>query len=76
MRDENDRLHVLRMPLSDQTLANKQWQRLLEIVANIPVIKTMREDVDITSTQGSQPGPITCFPRLSRHIDASIRDTQ
>ncbi|WP_243048657.1 OsmC family protein [Dyella sp. RRB7] len=52
IRDENDRLHVRRTLHSDQPLSDDQWQRLLDIVANTPVTKAMREGVDITSTRG------------------------
>jgi putative redox protein len=57
-RDENDRLHVQRTLHSDQALTDEQWQRLLEIVANTPVTKAMREGADITSVRGdsSQAG--------------------
>ena len=52
IRDENDQLHVRRTLHSDQPLSDEQWQRLLDIVANTPVTKAMREGVDITSTRG------------------------
>jgi putative redox protein len=52
VRDEDDRLHVRRTLHSDQPLSDDQWQRLLEIVANTPVTKAMREGVEITSARG------------------------
>ena len=52
VHDENGRLHVQRTLHSDQPLTDEQWQRLLEIVANTPVTKAMREGVDITSARG------------------------
>ena len=37
---------------SDQPLTDEQWNRLLEILANTPVTKTMREGAVITSERG------------------------
>jgi putative redox protein len=51
-RDDDGRLHVHRVLRSDQPLTDEQWQRLLEIVANTPVTKAMREGADITSARG------------------------
>ncbi|WP_114240782.1 OsmC family protein [Dyella sp. C9] len=48
-RDENDRLHVHRTLYSDQPLSEEQWHRLLEVVANTPVTRAMREGVEISS---------------------------
>lgn len=51
-RDEDGKLHVQRTLHSDQPLTDEQWQRLLEIVANTPVTKAMREGVEISSVRG------------------------
>jgi putative redox protein len=51
-RDDDGRMHVHRVLRSDQPLSDEQWQRLLEIVANTPVTKAMREGADITSARG------------------------
>lgn len=51
-RDDEGRMHVHRVLRSDQPLSDEQWQRLLEIVANTPVTKAMREGADITSARG------------------------
>jgi putative redox protein len=51
-RDDEGRLHVHRTLHSDQPLTEEQWQRLLEIVANTPVTKAMRDGVEITSQRG------------------------
>jgi putative redox protein len=51
-RDDDGRMHVHRILRSDQPLTDEQWQRLLEIVANTPVTKAMREGADITSARG------------------------
>lgn len=45
--------HVHRTLHSDQPLSEEQWNRLLEIVANTPVTKAMREGAVITSERGS-----------------------
>lgn len=44
--------HVHRTLHSDQALSDEQWNRLLEIVANTPVTKAMRDGAVITSTRG------------------------
>jgi putative redox protein len=54
VRDDNERLHVRRTLHSDQPLSDEQWQRLLEIVANTPVTKAMREGVEITSVRARE----------------------
>lgn len=51
-RDDDGRMHVHRILRSDQPLSDEQWQRLLEIVANTPVTKAMREGAEITSARG------------------------
>jgi putative redox protein len=51
-RDDDGRMHVHRVLRSDQSLTDEQWQRLLEIVANTPVTKAMREGAEITSARG------------------------
>ncbi|WP_201314666.1 OsmC family protein [Dyella sp. EPa41] len=51
-RDDDGTLHVRRTLHASGALSDEQWQRLLEIVANTPVTKAMREGVDITSVRG------------------------
>lgn len=51
-RDDDGRMHVHRVLRSDQSLTDEQWQRLLDIVANTPVTKAMREGAQITSARG------------------------
>jgi putative redox protein len=51
-RDDDGTLHVRRALHATGALSDEQWQRLLEIVANTPVTKAMREGVDITSVRG------------------------
>jgi putative redox protein len=51
--DDAGKPHVHRTLHSDQPLDDAQWQRLLEIVANTPVTKAMREGAVITSERGS-----------------------
>lgn len=46
---EGGKPHVHRTLRSDQPLDDAQWNRLLEIVANTPVTKAMREGAVITS---------------------------
>ncbi|RAO78124.1 OsmC family protein [Dyella jiangningensis] len=50
-RDDDGKLHVHRTLHATGPLTDEQWQRLLEIVANTPVTKAMREGVDITSAR-------------------------
>ena len=50
---DGGKVHVHRTLHSDQSLSDEQWQRLLEIVANTPVTKAMREGAVITSERGS-----------------------
>ena len=45
--------HVHRTLHSDQSLSDAQWDRLLEIVANTPVTKAMRDGAVITSARGN-----------------------
>lgn len=52
-RDDDGKLHVHRVLHSDQPLSDEQWNRLLEIVANTPVTKAMREGAQITSERGA-----------------------
>ncbi|MGC1547959.1 MAG: OsmC family protein [Rhodanobacter sp.] len=52
-RDEQGKVRINRVLHSDQPLSDEQWQRLLEIVANTPVTKTMREGAEITSERGA-----------------------
>ena len=52
-RDEDGKLHIHRVLHSDQPLSDEQWQRLLEIVANTPVTKAMREGAQISSERGA-----------------------
>lgn len=52
-RDDDGRLHVRRTLHATGPLSDEQWQRLLEIVANTPVTKAMREGVEITSVKGT-----------------------
>lgn len=47
--DEDGKPHVHRTLRSDQPLDDAQWKRLLEIVANTPVTKAMRDGAVITS---------------------------
>ena len=51
-RDDDGKVHIHRILHSDQPLTDEQWNRLLEIVANTPVTKTMREGAVITSERG------------------------
>lgn len=51
-RDDDGKLQVHRTLHSDQPLTDEQWQRLLDIVANTPVTKAMREGVSIESRRG------------------------
>ncbi|WP_242107545.1 OsmC family protein [Luteimonas aquatica] len=48
---EDGKVHVHRTLDSDQPLSDEQWSRLLEIVANTPVTKAMREGAVITSAR-------------------------
>jgi putative redox protein len=47
--DDDGKVHVHRTLHSDRPLNDEQWQRLLEIVANTPVTKAMREGAVITN---------------------------
>lgn len=38
---------------SNQPPSDGQWKRLLKLVANTPVIRTMREGAEITSEHGT-----------------------
>ncbi len=51
-RDDDGHLHVLRTLHASGPLTDEQWNRLLEIVANTPVTKAMREGAEITSRRG------------------------
>ena len=48
-RDADGKLHVYRKLSASADLTDAQWQRLLEVVANTPVTKAMREGAAITS---------------------------
>lgn len=48
-RAEDGKMHINRVLHSDRPLSDAQWERLLEIVANTPVTKTMRDGAVITS---------------------------
>ena len=52
---EDGRPHVHRILHADGPLDDAQWARLLEVVANTPVTKAMREGADITSARGDGP---------------------
>ncbi len=52
VRDDDEHLHVHRRLHASAPLSDEQWQRLLEIVANTPVTKAMRDGVEITSERG------------------------
>lgn len=54
--DDDGKPHVHRTLHSDQPLSDEQWNRLLEIVANTPVTKAMREGAVITSERGNGRG--------------------
>jgi putative redox protein len=47
--DDDGKMHIHRRLHSDQPLTEAQWERLLEVVANTPVTKAMREGAVITS---------------------------
>lgn len=51
--DDEGRLHVNRVLHATGPLDDAQWQRLLEVVANTPVTKVMREGATITSERGA-----------------------
>ncbi|MFN9474598.1 OsmC family protein [Acidovorax sp.] len=52
-RGEEGRLHIHRVLHSDQALSDAQWERLLEVVANTPVTKALRDGAEITSERGN-----------------------
>jgi putative redox protein len=54
-RDDDGQLHVMRTLHASAELSDDQWNRLLEIVANTPVTKAMREGVEISSRRGNHP---------------------
>ena len=51
--DDDGHLHVNRVLHATGPLDETQWTRLLEVVANTPVTKVMREGATITSERGS-----------------------
>lgn len=51
-KDVEGKVHIRRVLYSDAVLDDAQWDRLLEVVANTPVTKTMREGAAITSERG------------------------
>ncbi len=52
-KDDAGKAHIKRVLRSDQPLDEAQWTRLLEIVANTPVTKTMRDGAEIVSERGA-----------------------
>ena len=52
-RDDDGHLHVNHILHASGPLDDAQWTRLLEVVANTPVTKVMREGATITSERGS-----------------------
>lgn len=52
-KDEDGKAHIRRVLHSDAPLTDAQWSRLLEVVANTPVTKTMREGAEIVSERGT-----------------------
>ncbi len=52
-KDEDGKAHIRRVLHSDVPLTDAQWSRLLEVVANTPVTKTMREGAEIVSERGT-----------------------
>lgn len=57
-RDDEGRLHVMRTLHASAPLTDEQWNRLLEIVANTPVTKAMREGAEISSRRGDAPSAV------------------
>ncbi len=51
--DDDGHLHVNRILHATGPLDEAQWKRLLEVVANTPVTKVMREGATITSERGT-----------------------
>ncbi len=51
--DDDGHLHVNRVLHASGPLDDAQWQRLLEVVANTPVTRVMREGATITSERGA-----------------------
>lgn len=51
--DDEGHLHVNRVLHATGPLDDAQWKRLLEVVANTPVTKVMREGATITSERGN-----------------------
>lgn len=51
--DDEGHLHVNRVLHATGPLDDGQWKRLLEVVANTPVTKVMREGATITSERGN-----------------------
>ncbi|QIL20739.1 OsmC family protein [Thermomonas sp. HDW16] len=52
---EDGKPHVHRSLHADGPLDDAQWARLLEVVANTPVTKAMRDGALITSERGTGP---------------------
>lgn len=52
-KDADGKAHIHRMLHASGPLTDAQWSRLLEVVANTPVTKTMREGAEITSERGA-----------------------
>lgn len=56
-RDGEGRPQIHRRLWTSAPLEEAQWQRLLEIVANTPVTKAMRDGATITTTRGEGDAP-------------------
>ncbi len=52
-KDAEGKAHIHRVLHASGPLTDAQWSRLLEVVANTPVTKTMREGAEITSERGA-----------------------
>ncbi|QOF76496.1 OsmC family protein [Variovorax sp. 38R] len=52
-KDADGKVHIHRVLHASGPLTDAQWSRLLEVVANTPVTKTMREGAEITSERGA-----------------------
>lgn len=51
-RNADGKPHIHRLLWSAGALDEAQWKRLLEVVANTPVTKAMRDGAEITSARG------------------------
>lgn len=52
--DDGGRVAIHRVLRSDANLDDAMWERLLEVVANTPVTRAMREGATITSARASE----------------------